>query len=381
MLINRSGSMVIFFLMLYLTTALNYPLEEAGLIISFYGMGAMIGAYAGGRLSDRFGTKVVQLFSLFVGGIGYIVLAYVQGAVFLSLALFLLAIVAESFRPAVMTAMAHSCKPGNRARGFALLRMAINLGVSIGPAVGGVLALYDYVYIFWVEGVTCIGAAFFLMVFYHEPKLRHHETSENLVNKKTSPLKDPIFLQFLVILVLIGFVFNQLFNTWPLFLKENYLFNEDTIGLLLAFNAFIIVLFEMPLIHKVEKLNNIRVIGFGLLLLCSGFGAVMFDSSLIFILATVLVWTCGEMLAFPLITTFIANRANDRNRGSYMGMFTFTFSLSFVIGPLLGSWMYVNLGTGFLWWVIISIGIVVLPGLFIIDKMLKEETARNLVSK
>ena len=89
MFINRSGSMVIFFLMLYLTNDLNYPLEEAGLIISFYGMGAMIGAFAGGWFSDKFGTKIVQLFSLFFGGIGYIILAYVEGKFYLSIALFL----------------------------------------------------------------------------------------------------------------------------------------------------------------------------------------------------------------------------------------------------------------------------------------------------
>jgi MFS family permease len=376
MLINRSGSMVIFFLMLYLTKDLNYPLETAGIILSFYGMGAMIGAYAGGWFSDKIGTKAVQLSSLFFGGLGYITLAYVEGIINLSIALFFLAIVAESFRPAVMTAIANSTKPENRARGFALLRLAVNLGISIGPAVGGFLALYSYSYIFWVEGITCIIAAIFLLFYYREPKLAHHRTSTNNKVKKISPLKDFIFLQFILILIIISFVFNQLFNTWPLFLKESYLLNEDTIGLLLAFNAFIIVLFEMPIVHKVEKRNNISVIALGLFLLSFGFGAVMFSSSITFILATVLIWTFGEMLAFPLITTFIANRANDQNRGAYMGMLAFTFSFSFVIGPIFGSWMYSNLGSLF-WWIIIGLGIIILPGLFVINKMLKKELKEN----
>jgi len=379
MLINRSGTMVIFFLMLYLTKDLNYPLEEAGLIISFYGMGAMIGAYAGGWFSDKFGTKIVQLISLFFGGIGYIVLAYVEGMLFLSIALFMLAIIAESFRPAVMTALALSCKPENMARGFALLRLAVNLGISIGPAIGGFLALYDYSLIFWFEGLTCIGASLFLFYYYHEPKKDNSKNldSTSVVNK--SPWSDLIFLQLLLIMIFTGFVFNQLFNTWPVFLKESYFYTEDTIGLLLAFNAFVIVLVEMPMVHKVERLNTMTVIGFGLLMLCIGFGAIMFNSSIIYVVLTVLIWTTGEMLAFPLITSFIANRADDSNRGSYMGMFTFTFSLSFVIGPLLGSWMYSNLGNG-LWWAIISIGLIILPGLYVINKMLKKESLTSETS-
>jgi len=361
--------MVIFFLMLYLTTELGLNIEKAGIIISSYGFGSMLGTYLGGWFSDKIGTKKVQVFSLLIGGTGYIVLGYVKNPLLMSLSLFLLAIVAESFRPAVSTATANSCKPENRARGYALLRLAINLGVSIGPAIGGFLALYDYTFIFWIEGLTSIAAGLFLHKLFNEPKKNKSPLDANTQSAIISPWRDTVFLQLILVLVILGVVFNQLFNTWPLFLKEVYSFTEDHIGMLIALNGLMIVIFEMPLVHWVENFKKVPIIALGSFLLCFGFGAVVFSGAGLFIVLTVMIWSVGEMMVFPLLTTFIANLAHDSNRGSYMGMMTFTFSLSFVIGPTLGSWIYNQLGSSALWYTIITAGIFILPGFHIINKM------------
>ena len=100
------------------------------------------------------------------------------------------------------------------------------------------------------------------------------------------------------------------------------------------------VLFEMPMIHYLEKYNPIRCIAFGTILLFSGFFLLPFGRSYLYVAMTVILWTLGEMLVFPLMATFIANRAGDRNRGQFMGLFTLTFSLAFVLGPAIGSWVY-----------------------------------------
>jgi MFS family permease len=171
-----------------------------------------------------------------------------------------------------------------------------------------------------------------------------------------------------------GIVFNQVLNTWPVFLRETYLFSEDQIGLLLALNAFIIVLFEMPLIHKAEHYPLLRVVGLGSLLLCVGIGMVMFHNSYLFVMFTVVIFTIGEMLSFPLMSSFIANRGEGSRRGQYMGLMNFTFSLSFVIGPLTGSYILDRFGAEVLWLAVIIAGVMTLPGYLFIEKMtLKEQ--------
>ena len=377
MLINRSGSMVLFFIMLYLTTELHISLESAGRIFSLFGLGAMGGSFLGGYLSDKYGTKKVQLFSLVFGGIGYIILGYVQSPLLIGLMLFIIALVSESFRPASTTAMANACPPETRMRGFALNRLAINLGVSIGPTIGGFLALYDYIYLFWVQGLTSIAAAIFLFVMFHEPIESETTIQGGVQIKIISPIRDIIYLQLLIIMLAIGITFNQLFNTWPVYLKESYQLREDNIGILLALNAIIIVLFEMPLIHRLGQDNLLRKMMIGSVLLCSGFGAILFFNSFTYAAFTVLIWSVGEMLVFPLLVTFIANRAHQKNRGSYMGMMTFTFSFSFVLGPLFGSWIYFNLGPSFLWFLLIFLSFLMIPGFLFLERNIKRVAGKN----
>jgi MFS family permease len=376
--INRSGSMVLFFLMLYFTQDLKLSIQQAGVILSFFGVGSMVGTLSGGWLSDKIGTKKVMLNSLISGGFLYIILGYIHDIYLLSIMLVLVAVIAESFRPAIMTALANSCKPQNMTRGFALIRLAINLGVSIGPAVGGFLALYDYIYIFWVEGLTCIFSGIYILFAYHENPVVH--TEQNLISKSNvrSPLKDLLYIQLLMILLIVGIVFNQIFNTWPVFLRETYLFTEDHIGLLLGLNAFIIVLVEMPLIHKVEKYSQFRVVAIGSLLLCVGIGMVILDKTFLFVAFTVVILTIGEMLTFPLLSSFIANRGQGAKRGQYMGLMTFTFSLSFVIGPLLGSYILHDFGAEIMWLSVVAAGLIILPGYLVIERMaIKEQLSLN----
>ena len=367
-LINRSGSMVLFFMAIYLTSQLGFTVSKAGQMISIYGAGALIGAFAGGWLSDLIGSIRVQMLSLFFSGIGYLLLAYMTDTFTIAALLFVIAIVSESFRPANATALSTFCPPEIRSRGFALNRLAINLGVTIGPAVGGFLATIDYIYLFWVDGITYFGAAILVWIFFHEKIKKYVSTKKTFSNTQISPWKDKLFLSTLLILLIIGLSFFQLFTTWPLYLKNIYSFVEDRIGLLLAINAIFVVIVEMPLIHKLERKNIFPILGIGGFLLLLGFGLLPFGNSFIYVAFTVIIWTIGEMLVFPFFAAYVANRASDANRGKYMGMFNFTFALAFVIGPYLGSWVYNSFGAEILWYAIGLTGIPVMFGFFILNR-------------
>jgi len=189
-----------------------------------------------------------------------------------------------------------------------------------------------------------------------------------------SPYKDGIYLQLLLMIFFIGIIFNQLFNTWPLFLKDIYHFSEVHIGALMALNAGLIVVFEMAVVHRLEKRSPIPLIGFGSLLICVGFGMVGFSGAAYFVAFTVILWTLGEMLSFPFLNSFIANRAHINRRGAYIGLMTFTFSSAFVVGPLLGSWLYQNFGPTVLWATAFGIAIILLPGFFNVQRQLRMES-------
>jgi MFS family permease len=372
-LINRTGSIVFFFMTLYLTSQKNYTVAEAGQMISVYGLGALFGALLGGWLTDKIGSMKVQLYSLILSGIGYLVLGYAEQSIQIAVLLFVIAVVSESFRPANATAIAEVTSPEIRSRAYALNRLAVNVGVTIGPAVGGFLATVSYMYIFWIDGFTCLAASLFLWFLLDKFKYDASKSDEDKNIAVVSPWKDKIYLFALSLLLLMGFAFVQIFNTWPLYLKSIYNLLEDKIGLLLALNAIMVAFIEMPLIHNLEKYNVIKIMGLGGFLLLLGFALLPFGDSFLFAAVTVVVWSTGEMLVFPFMAGFISNRANDNNRGKYMGMFSFTFALALVIGPALGTWIYDSYSPILLWYGIGFTGAIIWLGFVLLYWFLKKE--------
>jgi len=362
LLINRAGGMVLPFLALFLTQARGLSAFEAGRLMSLYGVGSVIGSFFGGWLSDRIGTLRTQQLTLLIGGAGYLAFMWLERPWVIAVAMLLISIVYEGFRPAAMAAMAERAPAGLQARAFALLRLAANLGVSVGPAVGGLLAVYSYDWLFIGDAVTCWLAAGVLAVALGAESPHHIEQRRLGRAQAASPLRDGPFLLLLLLVVALAAAIFQVFSTLPLYLRQFYGYRENVIGLLLGFNALLIVLFEMVLIHLTERWNRLLMTGCGAFLVCAGLALLPFGSSVAFVALTVAVWTVGEMLSLPMTNTLVAERAGQGNRGRYMGLYTMAFSIAFVIAPLAGTWVLERHGPRTLWFGTGVLGFVLLAG-------------------
>jgi MFS family permease len=212
--------------------------------------------------------------------------------------------------------------------------------------------------------------------FFHGRDFEPHSTARETETASRPPWKDGIYIFFLVLTLGCGLMFTQLFNTWPLYLRDMYGLLEDKIGLLLAINAFMIVLIEMPLIHRIEAIHPLRVIAVGALFLYGGFTILPWGSGMAYGAFTVIIWTIGEMLIFPMTISFVANRAPDQNRGKYLGMYTMSYSLGFVFGPASGAWIYETWGATQLWICAGCLGILVILGFLVMEQILKREAGQ-----
>ncbi len=356
--VNSSGSMVLFFLTLYLTRRLGFTAAQAGRALSVYGVGMLAGAWLGGWLSDRIGSIRVQKISLFASGVLLIGLGQVGAAAALVPLLFVLGVVTGALYPANSASMAHTVRPELQVKGFALLRLGANLGVTIGPAVGGLLALRDYRLLFWADGLTCLAALAVLALAWKSPAEARSRTAHASSSpaspaaaapRPASPFRDRPFLLLMGILLVWAVVFNQLFSTYPLYMRNVYRLTEDVIGRLLAVNTILIVTLEMALMEAIRRVSRTRLINVSFLLLGLGLGLMPFGRGAAYAAFTVAVWTFGEILSMPLLSALIAGRGTPETRGRYMGMFSFAFSLSFIVAPALGTAVYGRFGGNALW--------------------------------
>lgn len=350
-LVNASGSMVIFFLSLYLTRKLGLAPARAGAALSLYGLGSLGGAYLGGWLADRVGSITVQKLSLVLCGILLIVLGQVRAVWAIFPLIFFLALAAGSLYPANATTMSLICPPDLRVKGFALNRLANNLGATIGPAVGGLLALRDYKLLFWADGLTSLLAAAVFALIWKAPRsgIQVPRADGVAAPPGRSPWRDGPFILLMLLFLVWSVVFIQVLVTFPLYIRNVYGLAENRIGQLLAVNTIMIVVLEMVLMEKIKRYPLTRVINLSFILLGAGLGLMPLGRGFAYAALTVAVWTFGEMLSMPLVTALIAGRAEDATRGRYMGIFSFGFSLAFIIAPAAGTAVYGRFGGEALW--------------------------------
>jgi predicted MFS family arabinose efflux permease len=462
-LVNSSGAMVIFFLSLYLTRKLGLGPARAGQALSLYGVGSLAGAFLGGWLADRVGSIKVQKASLAVCGVVLVILGQVRSVWGILPLLFGLALFAGMLYPANATSMSKICPPDLQVKGFALNRLANNLGATIGPAVGGVLALRDYRLLFWADGLTSLAAAGVFALLWRQSRGRgasatgatalafkpvessrtefgagreaRQETSstatttgagqsefgvrstsevaqeaagerkaadriagqgiagitvertasgqasEPAVVKARSPWRDGPFLLLMLIFFVWSAVFIQVLTTYPLYMRSIYGLAENRIGQLFAVNTILIVFLEMILMEKIRKYPLSRMINLSFILLGAGFGLMPLGRGFAFAALTVAIWTFGEMLSMPLVTALIAGRADDTTRGRYMGMFSFSFSLAFVVAPAAGMAVYERFGGDAVWIVCAALCLILAAAFSALRPALQEGVKPTFYSK
>jgi predicted MFS family arabinose efflux permease len=360
--------MVVPFMSIYCTQKLHFTIAQTGLIIGMFGAGSVVGALLSGRLVDKIGFYYIQVTTLFAGGIMFFVVAQLETIMSLCIGVFVLSLCNDSFRPANSTAIAHYSKEENRTRSYSLNRLAVNLGFSVGGALGGFLASHNYHLLFWVDGATNICAAFLLLKLL--PVVKHTRREKHALAQTASPYKDKRFIFFMVMTVLFAICFMQLFSMQPLFLKTIWHINEQQIGILMAMNGLMIVAIEMVLVHSLEgKRNHLYFIRLGVFIVGLGFICMnILQPIFISAIISMLLFTIGEMLAMPFMNSYWTSRSQAHNRGGYASLYAASWSIAQVAAPALGSQIAEHAGFHALWWGVGVVCLLVMLASFSLEK-------------
>ncbi len=360
--INRSGTMVVFFLSVYLKEELLFSLTRVGIAMALFGAGSVLGVFIGGRLADRLGPYKVMRWSLLAGGVMFIVVSHLENFYALCIGLFLLSTIADIFRPANMAAVFHYSTPATYTRSVTLNRLAINLGFSLGPALGGFLAAISYKLIFIADGVTCILASMLIIFFLKEKIVKSKEDTTSKSAQIHSPWKDKLYLMFLPIAVIYAMTFFQFFSTMQLYYKEVEHLTEWQIGGLLALNGLLVAGIEMIMIYKIENMTSkYNFIALGAFLLVLSYLLLLFVSGWWWMVALTIIISFSEMFAMPFMNAFMNVRASAAAKGQYASLYGMSWSAGQILIPLIATQTIQWFSYNVLWVVlaIFALGVVV----------------------
>lgn len=345
--INRAGTMVLPFLLLYLTRHLGWEPAEAAWVLFLYGVCSMVAGPMSGRLCDRFGCGKVLCSSLFASSLVLLLFPLAKGGASIVVATILLAFASESFRPANLSLQVMILSPEVRQRGFTLNRLAVNAGMSIGPALGGLLASLWFPAIFVVDGASALLASLLLTRLVWG--LGARPVSSVAASPSTGPLADRRYRCLLAGGFLLALGFFQVDSALPLTVVEGLGMSEREFGLIFTVNTIFILLFEVAVNQRTSTWDPSRTLFIGAILFGLGLGGTAIVGGPAGLFWTTILWTLGEVVFFPAQLARVASIAPEDRVGSYMGLLTSTSGLAFALAPVVGVPLYTSLGQLWFW--------------------------------
>ncbi len=335
--INRFGSFVMPFLILYLTRN-GYSIAQAGLGVGAYGAGHVIASALGGHLADRIGRRHTIVLSMFASAVAMLALS--QARTFHSILILtcLAGTAAELYRPASNALLVDLVGRDQSIFAFGMYRFAVNLAFAAGPATAGFLADRSFFYLFVGDALTSIVYGVIALVALPQG-LRSNMKDERFGEAVRVAAKNTPFIVFLFATFIITLVDFQMGSTFALHVKSVGL-PTRAYGVLISENGLLIVCFELLITTYVQRFRPQPVIALGYFLSGLGFALTAFARTIPALAATVVVWTFGEMFTSPMAVAYVAQIAPEQYRGRYMGLLTVTWSFGMLAGPPLGTMLF-----------------------------------------
>lgn len=372
-LVNRTATFVRPFLVLYLTGGRHLSLATAGGVLSVAGFGSLGSQLIGGFLADHAGRRWTLAGGMVGTAAAELALGYSPNLAVTFVAAACFGLLLDLYRPAVQAMVADLVRPRDRPRAYGLLFWAINLGFSVAMVSGGALAERGFIWLFWADAITCV--AFGALVFRSVPETRPVRVPGTTGPSFTVALRDRVLLALVGLAFLYACVYDQATAGLPLTMQRAG-FSPAAYGLTVAANGVVIVLVQPLVVSWLARRDHARIIALGQLLVGVGFGLTQLASSIPEYMATVVVWTLGEIAVATMMSALVADLAPGQLRGRYQGMLGLAWGGGALVGPFAGAWVLQHLGGTWLWTGCAAIGLLLAAGQLTLGPSIRHRRAR-----
>lgn len=355
--IDRVGGTLLFpFFSLYLTQRFQVGMTQAGVILGIFAISGLFGGMVGGALTDKFGRRKLIMFGLIFSALSTLALGTVsEFAVLYPLAV-VVGLLSDMAGPAHAAMIADILPENQRQEGFGILRVVGNMSWIIGPTVGGFIANRSFFALFVIDAaISCLVALlFFLMIPETKPAETAEQERTSLVGSFIgygSVLRDYAFMAFLVAGILMGLVYQQMYNSLSVYLRDNHGIDPQGYGFLMTTSAITVILLQFTVTRIIKRRPPFIMMALGTAFYMVGFTMFGFVSVYwLFALAIVII-TFGEMLIMPTSQALAANFAPADKRGRYMAVFGMTWMLPATVGPAAAGVILDNYNPNLLWYI------------------------------
>ena len=366
-----AGTMIWPLMLVYVSKRLSMPLAQGASLITINAIVGVAFTFLAGPFTDKFGRKWIMVFGLAINAIGYIFLIWADSYAYFAILMVVTGFSNPLFRVGADAMLTDIIPEKQRLDAFALTRMAKNVGVSMGPAIGGILAgiSYNISYISAASGMLIFG---FLVIFFAKETLpaKIEKTPAIVVSSQPKGylemLKDK---EFVTMILFYSFGWIMVAIIWlllPVYANQEFGIRESQYGLIPAANGLMVIFFQLAVTKRTKRFHPLSMITLGMFLYAIGTGSVAFSTGFWGFMLSIVIVTIGELIIVPTSSAYVANRAHPEMRGRYMGIYNLTWSFARGAGPLLGGWLSDSFGPVSIWYGGFVIGTISTIGLLLL---------------
>jgi len=355
---STGGSLVWPFITIYLRQRLNIPLTTVGVLFAISSGVGLFSQVIWGPVVDRFGRKVAMVAGLFNEVMVMIGLALLGSLEAYAVLIALSGLIEPASRIGSDAMIADLIEPDKRAGAYALMRMISNLGIAIGPAVGGFLAATSYLLSFSAAAATA-SVVLILTIFLvkeTKPDVPEVEEAQRPGGAYGYIFRDFYFLAFCGASILLWMAYEPFMQILPVYMKEGFGILESGFGLIMTVNALMVVLFQFAVTRVTEKYSEAYVMAAGAFFTALGAATAALSNNFWLFLGAMIILTIGELIWAPTSVTFVARVAPIDMRGRYMGVYGIVGGISWGVGPILYGHLYDNVAPVSVWHLALGLG-------------------------
>jgi MFS family permease len=352
-LVNQLGAFVQTFMVLYLIFR-GFTAAQAGIAITAYSIGSILGGLAGGELVHRIGPRAtITAAMLSSAAILSVVPLFGSTRLFLLLipALLLAGLANQSYRPAAAVLLSDLMPDGLRVMGFSMMRIALNLGAAVSPLIAAGLIQLDWNLLLWFDAATALAYAILARwLLPHVPVDRRASGPARIGTRAAYAIviRDSRFLFFLASVAIGAIVYVQYTVALPLKIHaEGH--STGLYSAVLVTSAAVLILCELKITAYVSRWPGYLAATVGTALMgvgVAGFGVS--GGSAVALVACTIVFVFGIMINGPTMFAYPATFPPPV-RARYISAHQTTFGLGMALGPLFGVAAWSALGNG-VWW-------------------------------
>ncbi len=371
-LVNRIGAMAFPFLSFFLINR-GVPQNVAAAAVSCWGLGGLSAGFFGGWSADRIGRKITLLAGLLLSAIAMFIMPWCQSLVLVYICAFAIGFAFDFQRPAVSAAVADLVPVSDRVRAYALNYWAINIGASVAPLIGGVLAAASYHLLFGVDGTTSLLYFAIILLFFREPRIHVEGTRRS----PWSAFADHRLLLLFGFGCLLTFQFFQAYSTLPLVMRQRGLDAGDFSHALML-NGITVVLLSIPISRLLQRWTPAAGLTIAAICTGTGFFLTQFARTVPEYAGTVFIWSLGEIAMASTTPALISRIAPPGQQGVYQGSYSMSWSLGILLGPLVGGFVLQTFGDHLLWSLCGMFGALAAVGFWFLLKKVDAATERAI---